>query len=410
MRFYLLVCAALAGCSSNLTDSAVIAPASRPAAGVGTAPAADEPAPTAPDKPDVNTVIPANPDPVPANSVTFVGRVVTGAAAGGVAAVFSWPGVSLGFRFAGTDLAVTLSEIPHVFGTNRGPHYFDVIIDGQRSAMPVAVEGTDAKAYKVAAQLATGEHTVWLVKRTSGMIGSIRYHGATPEGGGWLDAPAPKSRRLTVLGASADCGYGAEATNCRGYQSLQENQNKAWGQLAADTLGADLHNISYAGKGITINYTPMDDPVLTLPKTYPLADPNGDDQAWDFSKWIPDVVVINAGRNDWDGNQKKAPNASRFQAAYVALLDAIVMHAPKAHVYALLNPYVEEERRPVLKTYLQAAVAAEVAKGNAQVHFVELPQLNAAESDYACDHHPSQAMHQKMAEQMAAIIKDDLGW
>lgn len=366
--------------------------------------------------PDGNDTIDVpTPDPAPAEPSTaappiaYLGRILAGSAVpDGVLAQFAWPGVAMGFHFRGSALTVTLSEVPRVFLGNSGRHYFDVVVDGTLQPNPVTTSEGGPADIAVATDLPDGEHTVWMTKRTEGSIGSVRVHGATlSSSGSWLPAPAPKARRIEVIGASADTGYGVEQTNCEGYVAAQQNQDKAWGQLAANALGADLHNISFSGKGITVNYSPVDDRI-TAPKAYKYTDPGVEGQPWDFSKWVGDVVVINCGSNDYVGNGGQAPPAAAFNDAYVGFIGAIAQAYPAAHIYAMLNPVVDGANRDQLRVLLKTAVDTAVAGGNPRVHFVEIPLYQGGV--YGCDHHPTAQLHQSTAATMVAIIAADLNW
>lgn len=360
---------------------------------------------------DPNSVAAPAPNPnTPASpSIVYVGRIVPASALpAGVLARFSWPGVAMGFHFRGTALTVTLSEVPRTFLGDSGRHYFDVVVDGTLQPEPVVTSAGDPADIAVATGLTDGEHTVWMTKRTEAMIGSVQVHDvALSSGGAWLDPPARRTRRLEVIGASADAGYGVEAINCSDYQAAQQNQDKAWPQLAANALGAELHNISFSNKGILLNWAPVDDRV-TAPMMYTYTDPNLEGVPWDFSQWIGDVVVITPGGNDFSGNGGQPPPADAFNAAYVGLIAAIARAYPAAHIYAMLNPIVDGLERDQLRGLLTTAVNTAVASGLQRVHFKEIPLYQGGV--YGCVHHPTPQLHQVIADTMVAAIRADLGW
>ena len=318
---------------------------------------------------------------------------------------FSWEGVAIGVHFSGPGVSAVLNDIPATFLGHTGNGYYDVTIDGQLASTFHA--SPTQQVYPLAQNLGAGEHTVWVTKRTEGMIGSGEFHGITMAAGATLLAPpAHPLHRLEVLGASADTGYGVEATNCGGYNDFQQNQDKAWPQLTANMLGAELHNLAYSGKGVATNYDPVNDPTLTSPVLYDRADTNNP-APWDFSQWTAEVVVIDLGGNDYTGSGGVL-DPTTFVPAYVAFIQKILAHYPKARVYVTLNPTDMPPERDTLRTQFQTVVQTCQSAGLTGVAFFEFAQYTG--STYGCDNHPDVALHQQMATALAAQIKKDLGW
>ena len=313
--------------------------------------------------------------------------------------------MAIGVHFSGNDVSANLSEVPETFEGHSGDSYFDVMVDGN---ITTSFSTTAAsQAYPLAQSLSAGEHTVWLIKRTEGMIGSSQFHGLTVGTGTSLLAPPPHpTHRIEVLGASADTGYGVLGTNCSGYSTNQQDQDKAWPQLTANLLGAELHNEAYSGKGLTINYDPVNDPTLTMPVLFPRADCN-DPNKWDFSSWLADVVVLDLGGNDYTGSSGGF-DSNAFETAYVAFIEQILTYYPKATIYITLNPTDSGGERDALSAADQSVVTTLQGMGHANVKFLAFPVYTG--STFGCDNHPSVDLHQQMAKQLAAQIKMDLSW
>ena len=359
------------------------------------------PTPSGSPTPDPNT-----PAPAAGLGYTVIGRTMpVGGATDANQFQFSWEGVAIGVHFSGNDLSANLSEIPQTYLGHTGDSFFDVMIDGNITTS--FHSSMVAQNYPLAQNVPAGEHTAWLIKRTEGMIGSSQFHGLTVGAGTHLLAPPPRPvHRIEVLGASADTGYGVEATNCAGYSADQQNQDKAWPQLTANLLGAELHNEAFSGKGLNINYDPVNDPILTVPALYSRADCNNPN-AWDFSTWTADVVALDLGGNDYTGSNGNF-DSQAFVTAYVAFIQQILTYYPKATIYVALNPTDAGSERDALSAADQSVVTTLVGMGHKNVKFIEFPVYTG--TVFACDSHPPAALHQQMATQLAAQIKKDLGW
>ncbi|HET6345686.1 MAG TPA: GDSL-type esterase/lipase family protein, partial [Myxococcota bacterium] len=223
-------------------------------------------------------------------------------------------------------------------------------------------------------------------------------------------------RRLEFIGAAAEAGYGATESGARDgceFSVDTENANLAYPRRVADLLGADYANISYSNKGVYRNLFPQRDST-TLPQLYDRIEPH-DGAPWDFTAWQPDAVIIGLGGTDFDalgGSGSKAyrlppPDEAAFVRAYADFLRLVRAKNPKAAVLCLINPLEDDthQARSLLKKYLQAALAA---VGDPSMLLLELPPYEG--DTYGCDNQPDAALHAAMAEQVAAALRDALGW
>ena len=319
---------------------------------------------------------------------------------------FSWPGVALGVTFSGTDLTASMRDYPNTFNGTPTNNYYDVVVDG---GAPTQVSLTTTQQdIPLATHLTAGTHTVWLTRRTEPTVGSSELFGFhTNSGGKLLPPPAAHNHRIETIGASVETGYGVEGHNCQGFTPAQQNQDLAWPQLTANMLHADLMNTSYSGKGLLTNIDPTSDPVNLMPLMATLTDPRDFQTKWDFSRFTADVVLIDLGGNDWTG-LGHAPDPTTFDAAFVDFVRTLLGHYPQAHVYITLNSTTYVPMRDALRTDYQNIVATLNHAGFSRVHYLEFPEYDS--HDFGCDGHPTAALHQSMANQMAAQIHTDLGW
>ena len=284
---------------------------------------------------------------------TFVGRTIALDSNVPSHVRFAWPGVAIGANFVGTSISATLRDYTNAYaGGPTGNSYYDVSIDGHGTSTLGITFNTNT--YLLADNLGPGPHTVWLRKRTEAMIGSTEFVGFTPStGGNFLTPPARLNRRIEVIGASIESGYGADGENCSGYQANLQNQDAAWPQLTADALGAELYNISYSGKGLVNNIDPLYDPTHTIPVMYELTDPMDFGVSWAFTGWQADVVIFDVGGNDWEG-LGSAPDPNQFDTAFVSFVQHVLAYYPRAQVYITMNSTDPPDQRAGLRSRLSS--------------------------------------------------------
>jgi len=320
--------------------------------------------------------------------VHFVGRVDTTDAAN---AKFAWSGTGVVARFEGTEVSVTLG----------GSQQYTVVIDGTVQPTLKAKDGKNA----LASGLDAGEHTVELYRRTEASQGVATFMGF--DFGSWtlLGVPAP-TRRLDFVGDSITCGYGDEGPdmNCS-FSADTENHYLAYAAVAARALGAELSTVAWSGKGVVCNYGDAADSCQDpLPIYYDRTLPDDAGSKWDFSRFVPDAVVINLGTNDFDTDQD--PTQEQFESGYRALLERIRTAYPDAYILCTNGPMMSGNDLSTLMGYIDNVITALADPKISS--FAITPQDGS--DGYGCDWHPSIARHEKVAMTVTAALKSKLGW
>ncbi|MDX2082350.1 MAG: GDSL-type esterase/lipase family protein [Terrimicrobiaceae bacterium] len=192
-----------------------------------------------------------------------------------------WPGVTVKARFTGTSIRALLQA-----GWGAPPKFL-VIVDGK--VEPEVVVATDMRREVLLAEgLPPGEHELELVRLDGAWSGVAQFRGLVLEPDGrLLDLPAPATRRMEFYGDSITEGSFMP-------EFPFNNPYRAYAMTAARMLGADAHLIARGGIGIVRGYALPQ----TLPGVFDRAVPMGGKDMWDFSRWRPQVVVVNALQND----------------------------------------------------------------------------------------------------------------
>ncbi len=339
----------------------------------------------------------------------------------------AWPNTAVALTFTGSSLAVTLSDQQGAANNVPCDSLFDVIID--QNAPTVLTLEPNSKTYPLAANLGPGPHTAWLIRRTEANTGLTQFLGfqLAPEGN-VLSPPTVSTRRIEFVGDSEFPGYGNEAAvtsqdMCL-FSAATENADYSIPKLTSDLLQADFMNISFSGKGVTTNLDPQD--TQTLPLLYGRALPNDQSSSWDFSGWLADVVVVDAGGNDLQGSptdptSAHLANPAGFVQTYVTFLASIRQRYPKAHIFCVLTSAAQAQERTVLSGAIQQAIAQATAAGDTQVSYFDYfanDPTNQSYGDaatnenlaYGCDYHPSRAGSEFLAARLAAAIKQTMAW
>lgn len=351
-------------------------------------------------------------------AVQLIGRFDTADPAGPRCA---WPGCRVVARFEGTRVSVRLRE--HVENwMDGGPSEWDVAVDGEWKPKIVTNATGAAQDYVIAEGLAQGTHVVEIYKRSEAANGTTQFLGYDLGAGKLLPPPARKARRLEVVGDSIVSGYGVEGVGLvpacppPGYAARYENFRVTMGARLGEIFGAEVAGTASSGKGVARNAWTLDKD--TLPVLFERSLPLDPSSTWDFSKFVPDVVVIMAGGNDFAIGlpvDQGPATLAEFTAAYSALLVSVRRAYPAAHLLVTVPPPVTDVEPPGRNTRtnvvtgVHAVVAQRNAAGDAKVYALE-PDPGDASEHTGCDGHPNAQFHERVAKELAAQIRAKVGW
>jgi len=317
---------------------------------------------------------------------------------------FAWPGTAIAATFQGTGIEATLSD--------TGTNYLVVVIDG---GAPTVVPTTGSnKMYSLASNLAAGQHTLVLTKRTEANVGVEQLLALTPQGGALVPSPDPFTRQIEYVGDSITCGYGdiGAGPNCP-FSPDTEDETVAYGSLAAAALDAQQTVIAYSGKGMYREYGGST--TNQMPVLFNRTLPDDATSTWGFTTPPPDVVVVNLGSNDFAAGDP----GDAFVQAYTMFLLTLRQHYPDAYVLCVLPPTMEEPNRTIAGGYIQGVVQQARSAGDSRVSTLRIPgeggtffgfALQLASDGYGCDYHPSLKTQSLMGTQLTAAIPPIVGW
>lgn len=310
---------------------------------------------------------------------------------------FDWPGVRISAKFEGTSCAVRLNDEANEYAVvidNSGPR----LLLKDSSNLFVAAKGlTDSIP-----------HTITIHKRTESLFGKGEFAGFVLDKGKKLLAPDQKpERRIEFIGNSITCGYGVEAdsSDCH-FSAATENANLSYASIASRLLNADYSLIAYSGRGVVRNYGDSNKTsVDPMPALYDRTCFNDSSSKWDFSKWIPQAVVINLGTNDF--STMPYPDKNIFQTAYQNLINRIRNLYHGVNIFCLCGPMIEEP----CHSYIREVVKHDQNnRRDKDVFFIEIPKSLMTDKDWGCDMHPNVRGMIKIANLVADEIKARMNW
>lgn len=162
--------------------------------------------------------------------------------------------------------------------------------------------------------------------------------------------------KIECYGDSVSAGEVCEATDCCGKNDPQDHNGRfdnAWYSFTMQTarlLGAQIHNIAQGGIALRDNTGYYDDGQVGLQTVFDKTCylPYVGYTEWDFTKYIPDIVVIAIGQNDThnqfgedfdiaDSNYRKVWKSAyldfisklraHYRDAYFVLCTTVLMHS-----------------------------------------------------------------------------------
>ena len=338
------------------------------------------------------------------------------------APTYSAPGVYVTVRFNGIAAAVEFED-QFVYDVNR--NFYEVIVDDAPPVKLAPEKGT--VKYTVAAGLENTTHTLTFVKRTESALGWTRFKAIEVEGE-LTDPPPRPPHRMIFIGDSITCGSGNEANNnsdeCAqdaygnggGWGQPYHNNWLSYGAITARTLGAEYHVTAVSGIGLVRNYSFQYD-ARPLPQVYDLTflELQQGSPLWDPQQFIPDVVVVALGTNDFSpGDSPRPPmTVQDFTAGYIPFVEKLRGYWPDAHIFAVSSPMLGDGWPSPTDKYLtdQQTALGDVemyfqSGGDLKVHRYNTTKLQGD----GCGAHPSVAQHQAMAAELSSFIQTTVGW
>ncbi len=313
-----------------------------------------------------------------------------------------FPGVTFRFVYRGPAPVLKLSG-----GSSNC--FFNLSCNGWDPVVTHLQSGTNEIALPTGTAPAGG-WLIELVRRTESWMGTATFDGLLPPAGcELLPPPVWPERRLMFIGDSVTCGEYNERFPPENDRSPRTtNAARSYGMLLARWLNAQVHLVSYGGRGIIRNWDGRTN-VNTVPVFFPRALPDDPGSAWDHTKYSPDVIVINDGTDLDSGPMDDA----KFIEAYAAFVATVRKAHPGAFILLSESNFQTDgldgrprtERDQLLRT-LEAIVERRHRAGDARVRVVR----TGFQPGTPTDTHPVAFQHEQIARDFLGPIREVTGW
>lgn len=312
------------------------------------------------------------------------------------------------FYWCGTSVQIKVKNSPTVkivLGENVDVNYYDVIIDGKYATKIKVLKGK--ATYTVASNLDHKAHTIQIFKATNTDERITKFYGfLVDEDARVLKQKHKKELKMEFFGDSITAGHGVEVKDGDPDSWFPEffNNYFTYAALTARHFKAQYHNTSKSGIGVTVSWDKA-----IMPEIYNRLNPNDSTSKWDFSKYQPDIVVVNLFQND--NSLVVKPEHAQFKKrfgttkpsedfiikAYADFIRSLRKVYPNANIICALGNMDAVNKGSKWPSYIEAAT-----KGlNDNKIFVKIfaPKNTSG--------HPRLKEHQAMADQLIQFIADN---
>ncbi len=332
----------------------------------------------------------------------------------------AYPGIETVIRFSGSA-SVALKGT--VLG---GGTWFNLTVDG--AAQPVVHVKSGDFTVTLAKNLDPAkEHTVRLVRRNEAWTGIVRLDSFLLDDGAKTLAPEPlPTRKILAIGDSITCGWNTEFDPPAEQGPQNENAEITYAWDLAKDFGAQINLVSYGGKGLVRDWRGTNTAMIkdmeaegtvtfrreipTIPDFFERALPDDPASTWDHSRYVPDLVVICLGQNDFSAISLPA---SEYADAYIKFVDRIHALYPKTPILVLSSPMSEMSRSD---GWQPRGIALQLAISLMDQHYIRqgdpvvMPLFVSHQPGTSEDAHPTGLQHKAMEEEMIPIVKFLTSW
>jgi lysophospholipase L1-like esterase len=232
--------------------------------------------------------------------------------------------------------------------------------------------------------------------------------------------PSPKKeRKIEIIGDSISAGYGLDGKMGEPFSTSTENVTKTYGYLLAESLDADYSIIAYSGYGVFSGYTTdgtRQDKKLLPPYYDSLGFSNGyftlgtqqikpHTIEWDFSKFQPDLILMNLGTNDQTYTQGNPDLEADFQVSYVNFLSNVREKNPDSQILCIYGMM----ENTLYSTIEEAVETYQTTSDDQMISLFKVP-THTEEDGYTVNLHPTAETNEKVKELLIKEVKSLMNW
>jgi len=312
-------------------------------------------------------------------------------------AKFSWPGVYICAEFTGTSIGIRLNDAVSYYNVFIDDELYKIFhgnIKGQADYL--LVENLDDKL-----------HSIRISKRNISFDSCFTFYGFILDDGADLMKPKLKpSLKIEFIGDSFTAAESNEAVE----QELEwekrfpvTNIDKGFAPLIAKHFNAQYTTTCRSGSGMVCDW--QGNTSFTIPKFFDRTLMELELPKWNFNRWIPEIVVICLGINDYSGLKNVDDSVSNektdlYIKGYHEFIKTLREKYPLVKIVAVAS------FNEWMKKNVAAVVNEEIKNGNQDIFYT---QFDFFEGGYVAYGHPTVETHNKMANQIIEAIESASG-
>ncbi len=303
----------------------------------------------------------------------------------------SWPGIFIYAEFSGTTIGVRMDD---------SVNYYNVYLDSKFYKIFHSNKGGE-RDYILADSLTNAHHTLRLSQRNIS-FGVYSFSGLLLDNSAQLfPPPAKPERKIEFIGNSFTAAEGNEATQAEMQWDAKfsvTNIDEGFAPIIARHFNAQYHTTCRSGIGMVCDWQGKFD--VSMPHYFDRTLMERKEPKWDFIKWIPDLVVICLGLNDFSGLKDKngdvpEKNSEIFRKGYHDFLTTVRGAYPGVPilVVAASPEWIRENVKQV--------VSEENGDGHNDIYYAQFDHFPGG---YVANGHPTVATHKKIAGEIINAI------
>jgi lysophospholipase L1-like esterase len=323
-------------------------------------------------------------------------------------------GGGIEFSFTGKRIALTLHG-DQIATTKDNHARVGIYVNEER-----VIDDLINEPQKIYTVLDSGEErsaTIRVVKLTEAPMSTLGIHEIRTNEGAVIKPTPERIRKIEFVGDSITAGYGVDDEDEEHhFSTATEDVTKTYAYKTAQALQAEYSIVAYSGYGIISGYTANDQKVASqlVPTYYDKVGMSygrfgGTLQVesidWDFSKFVPDLIVINLGTNDDSYALDHADRQAEYAEQYIEFLKKVRSHNANATILCTLG-IMGDRLFPMVE---RAVAEYSKATGDTNIDTLKF-DVQSADDGYAADWHPTEATQTKAAAKLTDKIRELMRW
>jgi len=342
----------------------------------------------------INSVYPLNNIPANNPNIQYYGRWDF---SNPTSPTHSWPGVYIYAKFEGTSIGVSV---------NDNFCYYNVFIDDTLFSI-FHGDKSGIASYTLATGLKDTVHTILFTLRNETNWAKFSFNGfILDDEKNLLPAPVNPEKKIEFIGDSYTAAAGnLWIDNTAAPSGDYTDVYQGFASITGRHYNAQYMVSARSGFGLVLDYQGIYG--NSLPAVYDRALVYTLNPKWNFSAWVPNLVVITLGLNDYNGwggysHPLTQDNALLYRERYHDFIATIMDVYP--HVNILV---VAPNDIAWLKEQCLQVVSDENAKGHTNVYYSYFPLYNG---HYVNSYHPDVFAHNEIAKKLIASIDAIDAW